>query len=302
MSKDFKSIADKRLSHMKTHESPESLLKHAVEKNTIIIKRYSTGFALASMFVLFIMLIQMIGLRPADTNEILAGSYTLSALSPFAPPLEDPDLFIESLGKDDAYTQEYAINMLIEYYNAIGVREGAIEAIRPLLNSNDPLIKGSAEFGYAVLSGNFDNSKIIRLYDSSVLFTLFGNFSKYGSYNKLWVIRNGVLYEYYTFHTPQLYISGLFPSPDHSKIAIKTCSTQSEWITVLDIKNGTASNELVSKVIDSEEQTVRVYENSSRLEGIEWQNNNLMSFNIIIGEMTYSASYSCDIGRLWYHM
>lgn len=303
MNKDFRSIADKRLSRLESHETLESLLIFAAEKNARI-KMYSTGFALAFMITLAVALMQIIEIKPPGVSKLLTHTRTIPALIPFEPPLEDPDSLIAELGNsfnsDEALTKDYCINLLLEYYNSDGVREKALEAIQPLTSGDDPLLKESAEFGYAVLSGNFNNQNVIRGNNGSVFFTLFKHFSEYGSYNKVWMIQDGVLYVYYAFDAPQLYISGLFPSPDSSKIAVKSCSTKSEWITVLDIQNGAVSQELVGPVISSEDQTTDIYENSARIDNIGWQGNGVLLFDVILDENTYSASYSCADRRLWY--
>lgn len=155
------------------------------------------------------------------------------------------DVYFDGLKSDDLRTQYFAINKLVEYYNDEEVRAKAIDAITPFLTSESEQITDAAAFALSVLTQTFDDPRIIRLADDSLIFALFNNYSDYGTYNQLWRIKDGKLSDYMKFAEPQMYIRYMVPSPDAKLLAVYAISNRSGYIVIHDLIDGYISAELV---------------------------------------------------------
>ena len=154
-------------------------------------------------------------------------------------------VYFDGLKTSDWYTQLFAINKLVEYYNDEDIREDAIRAITPFLKSEDEQITDAAAFALAVLTQAFDDERIFHLADGSMIFATFNGYSDYGTYNRLWRIRNDVLEQYFGFPYPQMYIRDMVLSPDKNLLAVHTISNKSSYVTIFDPIEGYVSSELI---------------------------------------------------------
>ena len=91
-------------------------------------------------------------------------------------------IYFDGLQAEDSYKQYFAINKLVEYYNDEKVRRDAIRAINPFLLSENEKIADAAAFALSVRTQTFDDPRIIHIADGSLIFTLFNDYSDYGSY------------------------------------------------------------------------------------------------------------------------
>ena len=130
------------------------------------------------------------------------------------------------------------------------------------------------------------NMKLYKLADGSVFFTLFNDYSDYGSYNELWRIKEGNLEKYFSFSNPSMYIKEIFLSPDRKLMAVNTCSNKSEYIFIIDAINGMVSPELIGSARTifgakkGYEVLVRIdNENYSSNSNVIWNNNQEINFD-----------------------
>lgn len=202
---------------------------------------------------------------------------------------------LKSENKDYIYI---AINRLIEYFNNIEIRNKAIKEITPFIDNEDPKISESSSFAVDILSENYKNKNIYHLSDGSVIFTLFNNYSDYGSHNKIWQIKNGELNEFFSFPEPSYYISKIIPSPDGNLFVVETCSNKSKFITIFDPINGYLSPELIgsARVIYGNKQGKNVKlridsENYCDIYDISWKDSKTLSF---IGYLTIDNAETVD--------
>lgn len=155
-------------------------------------------------------------------------------------------IYFDGLKTEDWYKQYFAINKLVEYYNDEAVRRDSIRAIAPFLASENEKIADAATFALSVLTQTFDDPRIIHLADGSLVFTLFNDYSDYGSYNQLWQIKDGELNKYFDrLAEPHMYIRQIIPSPDAKLFAVYTISNKSGYVAVHDTINGYVSSELI---------------------------------------------------------
>lgn len=84
------------------------------------------------------------------------------------------------------------------------------------------------------MSERFESDKLVKISDGSIVFTLLYDYSDHGSYNELWMIKNGVLEKNTTFLAPSAYISGIIPSSKRELIAVTTRSNKSECVVIID--------------------------------------------------------------------
>lgn len=201
------------------------------------------------------------------------------------------DKFFEALKSEKSEYVYIAINRLVECFNDQVMRGKAIDKITPFMHSDEEKIAQAASLAIDILSGNYQNENVYTLADGSVIFTLFNNYSDYGSHNVIWRIKDNVLEEYIRFPEPSMYIVEIIPSPDHSLFAVKTGSNKSEFVVIIDAINGTISPELVgtARGIYSKQKGVDVLlridnENYCSVSDIVWKSNDSLLFN---SEMTY---------------
>ncbi len=198
---------------------------------------------------------------------------------------EQAQKYFNALNSDNTYEQYIAINKLVEYFNNHKIREKAITAITPFSKSKEKKLAQAAQFALAILTGKYNSEKIYKMYDGSIFFTLFNNYSDYGSDNRLWRIKDGVLECYVEYSKPSMYITDMFVSPDGKKIAVATCSNKSSYLTIYDMAEGTVSPALVDTASfrfackKGYEIYVRAdRENYSGIFNIKWENENVLSF------------------------
>lgn len=201
--------------------------------------------------------------------------------------------YFDLLQSKDMYDQYMAINKLVEYYNKDDIRKRAITAIKPFLKSNQPELKKAASFSLDILQKTFKSKSIVHLANGQKLFTLFNNYSDYGSFNEILSIKNDKISVYWTFQRPQMYITNMTASPDKKMVAITMSSNKSNYLVVGNSK-GVVSPELVESARISiakdmnYELPVRIdYENYSGVEDIMWLDNNTLIFT---GHITYNGA------------
>lgn len=233
-------------------------------------------------------------------TTVLAANYIQSSISSFylrylSPPemavadsIADQygaQVYFDGLKSGDIYKQYFSINKLVEYYNDEKIRLGAIRAITPFLDSSEEKLSTTAAFALSVLKKEFDDPHIIRMADEVIIFTLFNDYSDYGSYNQIWMIKDGILSEFASFNPPKLYITQIVPSPDKKLFAVTFCSNKSEYLMICDLGNGMVSPELIDSarfmIAKNKGYTLwqRVNnENYSGLSSIEWLDNDWIAF------------------------
>ncbi|MEK5025356.1 hypothetical protein [Paenibacillus sp. FSL M7-1046] len=203
----------------------------------------------------------------------------------------DAEKFLHALKSDNEEHVYIAINRLVECFNDQKLREKALKELQPFLENDNQKIADSAAFAIDILSKSYRSPYIFKLADGSILFTLFNNYSDYGSQNVLWRIKDNVLKEYSSFSPPSMYITDIIPSPNKKLVAIVTCSNKSEFVQIINIEEGMTSPELVEsarvkygaqKELDTWIRTD--YENYSYADKIVWKDNDTLEFE---GSLAY---------------
>ncbi|AIQ21130.1 hypothetical protein H70357_33950 [Paenibacillus sp. FSL H7-0357] len=203
----------------------------------------------------------------------------------------DAEKFLHALKSDNEEHVYIAINRLVECFNNQKLREKALKELQPFLENDNQKIADSAAFAIDILSKSYRSPYIFKLADGSILFTLFNNYSDYGSQNVLWRIKDNVLKEYSSFSPPSMYITDIIPSPNKKLVAIVTCSNKSEFVQIINIEEGMTSPELVEsarvkygaqKELDTWIRTD--YENYSYADKIVWKDNDTLEFE---GSLAY---------------
>lgn len=203
----------------------------------------------------------------------------------------DAEKFLQALKSDNNEYVYIAINRLVESFNDQKLKEKALKGIQPFLESENQKIADAAAFAIDILSENYESPYIVKLADGSIIFTLFNNYSDYGSQNVLWRIKDNVLKEYYSFSTPSMYITKIIPSPNKKLVAIVTCSNKSEFVEIINIEEGIGSPELLEsarvkhgaqKELDTWIRTD--HENYSYANNVVWKDNDTLEFE---GSLAY---------------
>lgn len=195
-------------------------------------------------------------------------------------------VYFDALETDDLYKQYFAINKLVEYYNDEKVRSEAIRAITPFLTNEDNKLSDAAAFALSVLKKEFNDPRIVHMADGTLIFTLFNDYSDYGSYNQIWKIKDGELSELASFERPKMYITHIIPSLDRKLIAVTFSSNKSGYLMIWDLENGRRSPELIdsarimaAKDLDYTFWQRSDYENYSGAQSIEWTDNDSIEFH-----------------------
>lgn len=157
----------------------------------------------------------------------------------------DADKFLQALKSDDEMSIYIAINRLVESFNDKRMKDKALQEIKPFTEDDNAKIADAAAFAVDILSQSYQSPYVYKLADGSILFTLFNNYSDYGSQNVIWKIKGNVLEQYTSFSGPSMYIKEIIPSPDQKLIAVVTSSNKSEYITIFNVEEGKVSPELV---------------------------------------------------------
>jgi WD40 repeat protein len=198
----------------------------------------------------------------------------------------DADKFFEALQSGNTEYQYIAINKLVECFNDDALRKKAIQEITPFVSSPEKKLADAAAFSLDILSKSYKSDMVYPMADGSVYFTLFNNYSDYGSYTELWRIQDGKLEKYFAFDKPSMYITRILPSPDKKLLAITTCSNKSEYIVLLDPSEGMVSPELMdsARILYANTKGYTVlqridHENYSSIGDISWKNSGQIQFN-----------------------
>lgn len=206
----------------------------------------------------------------------------------------DANKFFEALHSGNAEYQYIAINRLVECFNDESLRKKAIEEIKPFMSDGEKKIADAAAFSVDILSKNYKSDMVYQLADGSVYFTLFNQYSDYGSYNELWRIKDEKMEKYFTFNKPSIYIRQIIPSPDKSLLAVTTCSNKSDYIVLLDPINGMVSPELMesARILYGQTKNYAVlqridHENYSGIQDVSWRNDQQIIFN---ANLSYNGS------------
>lgn len=190
-------------------------------------------------------------------------------------------LYFEGLQSENIYVQYFCINKLVEFYDDPGLRSKALESITPFLSDENSKLAQAAAFAAAILSGSFEHPWIYRLYDGSVIFTLFNEYSAYGSYPSLYRIKEDHLETFLSLDKPMYYISEIKLTENREKAAILTCSNKSQQLFAVDFANGLFSPELVMSAM-AEQASIKDYsffvrtdfETYSTVNTLEWVDDN----------------------------
>ncbi|MDR0219989.1 MAG: hypothetical protein LBI54_01115 [Lachnospiraceae bacterium] len=154
-------------------------------------------------------------------------------------------VYFDGLQSGDERKQYVAINKLVEYYNDEEARLQAITAITPFLDHSFEQLSEAAAFALSILEKKFDDPRIVHMADGSVVFTLFNDYSDYGSYNQLWMVKDDELTSRGSWPAPKMYIRQILPSPDKGLLAITFVSNKSEYIEIHDFENNRVSPEIM---------------------------------------------------------
>ncbi|KAA1189420.1 hypothetical protein [Paenibacillus sp. B2(2019)] len=203
----------------------------------------------------------------------------------------DAEKFLHALKSDNNEYVYIAINRLVESFNDPTLRVKALKELQPFIKNENQKIADAAAFAVDILSKSYRSPYIVKLADGSMIFTLFNNYSDYGSQNVIWRIKDNVLKEYLSFSAPSMYITKIIPSPNHKLIAIVTCSNKSNFVQISNIEEGMTSPELIEsarvkygaqKELDTWIRTD--HENYSYADNLVWKDNDTLVFE---GSLAY---------------
>jgi hypothetical protein len=201
------------------------------------------------------------------------------------------EVLFKGLESTNVYSQYYCINRLVEYYNDDEIKARAIGKIEPFMENTNNTIADGAKFAISVLTKEFDNPYIINIDENTRIFTLFNDYSDYGSYNELWIIKHDKLSKLYSFSGRQTYVDGsekIQVSPLGDKIAVQTSSRISSSINIIDLESGEISPELMVITIEKIAKDNKDYNNTypdgrySWSSNLKWVDNNTLKFDASI--------------------
>lgn len=196
-------------------------------------------------------------------------------------------VLFKGLESNNVYSQYYSINRLVEYYNYDDIRTHAIAKITPFLNNSNNTLKHGAEFAINVLGKKFDSPYIVSGPNDIKVFALFNDYSEYGSYNELWIIKGDKLSKLYSFTDLQAYIDTretIKLSPDNNKIAVQTSSRRSSSLNIIDLNNEMISTEIMKLAIEKVAMDNKDYNNTypdgayNFCGNLKWIDNNTVEF------------------------
>jgi hypothetical protein len=203
----------------------------------------------------------------------------------------DAEKFLHALKSDNHEYVYIAINRLVESFNDQKLRVKALKELQPFIKNENQKIADAAAFAVDILSKSYRSPYIVKLADGSMIFTLFNNYSDYGSQNVIWRIKDNVLKEHLSFSAPSMYVTKIIPSPNHKLVAIVTCSNKSNFVQISNIEEGMTSPELIEsarvkygaqKELDTWIRTD--HENYSYADKIVWKDNDTLAFE---GSLAY---------------
>lgn len=202
--------------------------------------------------------------------------------------VQQPEVLFEALNSGDMYKQYIAINRLVELFNDPELRARAAQALQSFLSNPEPKLAEAAAFALDILEQRFESPLLCKMADGSIFFTLFNDYSDYGSYNQLWRIKDGRLESYITFFDPMMYITDLLPSPDGKLLAVSLCSNKSNFVVVINFIDGYFSSELIGSsralwACQSDEERfadIRIdHETYSGCGNLRWLDNETLGFD-----------------------
>ncbi|WP_341346240.1 hypothetical protein [Paenibacillus sp. FSL H3-0469] len=200
--------------------------------------------------------------------------------------------FLKALASGNDDKVYIAVNRLVESFNDPKARELALQKLRPFLTSDSAKIAESAAFATDILSKSYQSPHLHKMADGSIIFTLFNNYSDYGTQNVLWRIQDDVLEPYFSFAAPSMYIKEILPSPDRKLLAVVTRSNKSEFVQIMNVEEGMNSPELVesARIKLGAQQKLELWarpdhENYSYADRLAWKDNNTLAFE---GSLAYN--------------
>ncbi len=202
--------------------------------------------------------------------------------------VQQSEVLFAALNSGDMYKQYIAINRMVELYNDPELRARAVQELQPFLSNAEPKLAEAAAFALDILEQKFESPLLCKMADGSIFFTLFNDYSDYGSYNQLWRIKDGRLESYITFFDPMMYITDLLPSPDGKLLAVSLCSNKSDFVVVINFIDGYFSSELIGSsralwACQSDEERfadIRIdHETYSGCGNLRWLDNETLEFD-----------------------
>lgn len=221
--------------------------------------------------------------------------------------VQQPEVLFESLNSGDMYKQYIAINRLVELFNDPELRARAVQELQPFLSNPEPKLAEAAAFALDILEQRFESPLLCKMADGSIFFTLFNDYSDYGSYNQLWRIKDGRLESYITFFDPMMYITDLLPSPDGKLLAVSLCSNKSNFVVVINFIDGHFSSELIGSsralwACQSDEERfadIRIdHETYNGCGNLRWLDNETLEFD---AALSYNHTDIVDDVRVVYN-
>ena len=221
--------------------------------------------------------------------------------------VQQSEVLFESLNSGDMYKQYIAINRMVELYNDPELRARAVQELQPFLSNPEPKLAEAAAFALDILEQRFESPLLCKMADGSIFFTLFNDYSDYGSYNQLWRIKDGRLESYITFFDPMMYITDLLPSPDGKLLAVSLCSNKSNFVVVINFIDSHFSSELIGSsralwACQSDEERfadIRIdHETYSGCGNLRWLDNETLEFD---AALSYNHTDIVDDVRVVYN-
>ncbi len=221
--------------------------------------------------------------------------------------VQQSEVLFESLNSGDMYKQYIAINRMVELYNDPELRARAVQELQPFLSNPEPKLAEAAAFALDILEQRFESPLLCKMADGSIFFTLFNDYSDYGSYNQLWRIKDGRLESYITFFDPMMYITDLLPSPDGKLLAVSLCSNKSNFVVVINFIDSHFSSELIGSsralwACQSDEERfadIRIdHETYSGGGNLRWLDNETLEFD---AALSYNHTDIVDDVRVVYN-
>lgn len=217
----------------------------------------------------------------------------------------DPEKFLQALKSDNETYIYIAINRLVESFNNESMREKALRAIQPFVTNENEKIADAAAFAVDILSQSYQNPNIYSMADGSKVFTLFHNYSDYGSQNVIWRIQDNKLEKIFSYSEPSMYIREIVVSPDQKLLAVITNSNKSEFLNVINVEEGMTSPELLesARVKHGAQKEIPTWiridhENYSYVLDIAWSDNDTLQFE---GSLAYENTAIIEAVEAEYH-
>ena len=221
--------------------------------------------------------------------------------------VQQSEVLFAALNSGDMYKQYIAINRMVELYNDPELRARAVQELQPFLSNAEPKLAEAAAFALDILEQKFESPLLCKMADGSICFTLFNDYSDYGSYNQLWRIKDGRLESYITFFDPMMYITDLLPSPDGKLLAVSLCSNKSNFVVVINFIDSHFSSELIGSsralwACQSDEERfadIRIdHETYSGGGNLRWLDNETLEFD---AALSYNHTDIVDDVRVVYN-